>query len=312
MRRSLRWLAGAVATILLASFAIQAALSLTPGNPAATLAGPRATQEQVARVQKDLRLDEPLVTRYVHWLGDAARGDLGRSFVFREQVSTLIGGRLATTALLVGYAAALVLLFGVGLGVLGVRVRRLGPVVAAVSGLGVAVPAFVAAQLLIAGLALGLGWFPTSGAGEGFADRIWHLTLPAIALALGWAAYVSQITRAALRDEAAREHVDTALARGLPAGLVFRRHVLRNAALPIVTIAGIASAGLIAGAAVVETAFGISGVGSLLVRAIGAKDYNVVLAVSVLIVVVFVLVTGVVDRLQRTLDPRLGAPGEAR
>jgi peptide/nickel transport system permease protein len=294
MVRLVRWLAGALATLLVASFAIQAALSLSPGDPAA----------QVAAVRHELRLDESLLPRYAHWLGDAVQGRFGRSIVFREQVGPLITNRLATTGFLVAFAALLILVVGVGLGLLGGGVRGAAPAVAGVSGLAVAVPAFVAAQLLIAGFALGLGWFPTTGAGEGLGGRISHLTLPAVALALGWCGYVAQITRAAVREEAGREHVDTALGRGLPALTVFRRHVVRNAALPIVTIAGIASAGLIAGAAVVESAFGISGVGSLLVKAVAAKDYNVVLAVSVLIVLVFIVVTGVIDVLQRALDPR--------
>ncbi len=210
------------------------------------------------------------------------------------------------------YAAVLIVVFGIGLGMLGGAVRRLGTVVAALSAVAVAVPAFVAAQLLVKWFSLDLDLFPATGAGSGLGDRIHHLTLPAIALALSWAAYVAQITRTAIREEYGREHVETARGRGLGEGTIFRRHVLRNAAIPIVTISGLMLAGLIASSVVVETAFGIGGIGSLLVDSILTKDYNVVQAISVLLVVVFVVVTTVIDALQVALDPRLRSRGSAR
>ena len=127
-----------------------------------------------------------------------------------------------------------------------------------------------------------------------------HLTLPAFALAFSWAAYVAQISRASVREQEGKEHVATARGRGLPSALIFRRHVLRNASLPIVTVSGLTVAGLIAGSIVVETAFGIGGMGSLLVQSVSAKDYNVVLAISMILVLAFVLATTIV---------RSGAPG---
>jgi peptide/nickel transport system permease protein len=179
--------------------------------------------------------------------------------------------------------------------------------VAAITGLAIAVPTFVAAQLLVSWFALGLGWFPATGEGSGLFDQLRHLTLPAVALALSWSAYVAQITRTAVREENEREHVDTARGRGVPAGAVFRRHVLRNAAIPIVTISGLTVAGLVASAVVVESAFGLNGIGSLLVQSVSAKDYNVVQAISMLLVVLFIVVTTAIDVLQTSLDPRLRA-----
>jgi peptide/nickel transport system permease protein len=126
-----------------------------------------------------------------------------------------------------------------------------------------------------------------------------------VALAIGWSAYVTQISAAALREERGREHVETAAVRGLPAASVFRRHVLRNAAIPVITVSGLTVAGLFAGSVVVEAAFGIDGLGSFLVSAVSAKDYNVVQAVGLLLVAVFVLVTTLIDVLHVTLDPRL-------
>jgi peptide/nickel transport system permease protein len=139
----------------------------------------------------------------------------------------------------------------------------------------------------------------------GLPNRLWHLTLPAVALALSWAAFVAQITRASVRDEERREHVETALSRGLGRGLIFRKHVLRNAAVPIVTVVGLTLAGLIAGSIVVETAFGIGGIGSLLVVSVSAKDTNVVLAISIIFVVAFVVATTIADVCSILLDPRV-------
>ena len=141
-------------------------------------------------------------------------------------------------------------------------------------------------------------------------DRLWHLTLPAISLSILWTAYVAQVTRAAVREQLDHEHVETARGRGLPSTFVFRHHVLRNAAIPIATISGLTLAGLVASAVVVEFAFGLSGVGSLLVSSVSAKDYNVVQAITVLLVVIFVVVTSLLDAVSRVLDPRLRSRGQ--
>jgi peptide/nickel transport system permease protein len=301
---ALRWAAGGLATVVIASFLIQIALAEAPGDPAAGLAGPKATQAQIEAVREQLGLDRPPLTRYVDWVSAALRGDFGTSVVQKEPVVSLLSSRTDTTVMLVLYTALLVLVVGVGLGVLGGVVRGLSSLVAAFSAVAVAVPAFVTAQILVTLFALRLGWFPATGAGTGVADRLWHLTLPAVALGASWGAYVTQITRTSVQEAGARDHVETALVRGVPYGVVLRRHILRNAALPITTIAALTVAGLVVGTVVVESAFGINGLGSLLVEAISAKDYPVVQAVSVIVVVVFVVVTGLIDLMQRLLGPR--------
>ncbi|MER5756749.1 ABC transporter permease [Streptomyces sp. NPDC002088] len=300
-----RWVLGPALTVLVASLAVFTALSLAPGDPVGRLLGARATDAQRATLRHELGLDEPVPVRYVHWLADCLHGNFGSSVVYLSPVSDLLGARLTTTLFLVSYAAVLVIVIGLLLGILGAVFRPLGPVTAAISGLGIAVPSYVAASALVTVFALDLGWFPTLGAGSGFGDRLWHLTLPAAALAVGWSAYVAQITRTALREEQTREHVETALGRGVPPALVFRRHILRNAAIPIITVTGTLVAGLVAGTVVVETAFGIDGIGSFLVTSVQGKDYNVVMAISLLLVLLFVLVTTVIDSLQRVLDPRI-------
>lgn len=307
MKRAAGQLAALAATLLAASFVVFGALALAPGDAAAFLTGGRTVSpEAMAALRADHRLDDPFLVRYWHWLSGIVQGDFGRSVVFGEPVGALIGGRVATTATLVVYAAALIVVVGLLLGVLaGLRPGRLDQTIVIATSLGVAIPSFVAAAGLIALFGVALGWFPVLGSGEGFADRIWHLTLPAVALALSAAAYLTRVTRSATRREAAREHVETARSRGLPPGLIVRRHVLRNALIPVTTAGGVLVAGLLAGAVVVERAFGLDGLGSLLVQAVDQRDFPVVQAVVLLLVAVFVVINSLVDACYALLDPRL-------
>ena len=206
---------------------------------------------------------------------------------------------------LVIYASILILGIGITLGLFSALRRRLGSVATVATAVGMATPAFVAAIVLILVFAVDLGWFPVFGAGAGFADRLWHLTLPAIALALSWVAYVTQITKASVREELGREHVETARSRGIPWRLIVSRHVFRNALIPVTTVAGLTVAGLIAGAVVVEDAFGLNGIGSLLVQAALQKDFAVVQAIALLLVTTFVIANAVVDLVNGLLDPRV-------
>jgi peptide/nickel transport system permease protein len=150
-----------------------------------------------------------------------------------------------------------------------------------------------------------LHWFPALGNGTGFLSDVQHLTLPAIALAISSLAIVARVTRAAVREEADREHVQTAISRGIPARLILRRHILRNAAIPITTITGITIASLIAVDAVVETAFSLNGLGAFLVKAAEDKDLAVVQGISLVLVTAFVVVNMLVDILYAVLDPRV-------
>ncbi|MFL5818740.1 MAG: ABC transporter permease [Conexibacter sp.] len=307
-----RRLLALAATLLASSFVIFGCLYLAPGSPESFLSGGRTlSPEGRAAIRAQYGLDDPFLTRYWHWLTGVLHGDLGQSIIFRQDVTSLIEPRIATTALLVGYAAILILAIGIGLGV--VAALKSGGVdvgVVLTTTLGMAVPSFVAAMVLLSVFAVNLGWFPTLGAGSGFTDRVWHLTLPAVALALAAIAVVAQITRAAMREELEREHVDTARARGLSERTIMRRHVFRNALVPITTISGVTIAGLIAASVVVEQTFALNGLGSFLVTAVNQKDFAIVQAVALILVVVFMVANTVVDLLYGLLDPRM-APGKA-
>ncbi len=310
-RYLVRRLAMLVATLLVSSFAIFATLSLAPGSPLAALSGGRSLPpESVAVLEERFHLDDPFLVRYWEWLSGALQGDLGMSIALRQDVSDLLASRVGTTAALVFYAAVIIVIVGVGLGLLGaLRPGALDTTVLVGTTIGAALPAFVAAIVLIWVFAVQLGWFPAFGSGSGFLDRIEHLTLPAIALAIGSVAIVARVTRASARDELQREHVQTAVSRGLPYGVVVRRHVLRNAAIPITTVAGLSVTALIAVAAVVERAFNLNGLGSYLITAALSKDFAVVQGIALVLVAAFVVVNTIVDILYALLDPRVTLQG---
>ena len=301
-------LVGLLATLVVASFLIYAALYLSPGDPATLLVGGRGVSPAtLARIHHEYHLDDPLFVSYWRWLSHAVTGDFGQSFVYRESVSNLISPRIGTTLLLVAYAGTIILVAGIGLGVLAaLRGKRLDTAIVVGTTVGMGAPTFVMAVILITLFANNLGWFPVFGEGTGgIGDRLWHLTLPAIALALSYVAYVAQVTRAAVREELSGEYVETARSRGLPERMVVRRHVLRNAIGPISTVSGLTIAGLIAGTVVVEQAFGLNGIGALLVESASKKDFAVVQAIALIMVAAFVIVNTIADLISVAFDPRL-------
>ena len=296
-----------VASLLVASFVIFAALYLAPGNPITALSGGRTIPASALRVlEARYHLDKPFLAQYWYWLDGALHGNLGISITLRENVSTLIGSRIWTTAGLVLYASLIILVLGIGLGILaGLRPGLLDTSVLVTSAVSAAVPSFVAAIVLTTLFAVQVRWFPALGNGTSFLSNVRHFTLPAIALALSSLAIVARVTRAAIREEAEREHVQTAISRGIPGRQLVRRHILRNAAIPITTISGITIASLIAVAAVVETFFSLNGLGAYLVQAAQDKDLAVVQGISLVLVTAFVVINMLVDLAYAVLDPRV-------
>lgn len=296
-----------LATLLIASFVIFGAMHLTPGSPIAALSGGKTiSPEALAALEARYHLDQPFLTQYWIWLTNALQGDLGTSITLKQDVAQLIGQRAWITLALVAYASLLIVVVGVGLGMIaGLRPGWIDSTVVVASATATAIPPFIAAILLMLVFSVALGWFPTIGAGSGLGDVLWHLTLPAIALALSAMAVVTRITRASIRQEAGAEHVQTAVSRGIPSRLVVSRHVLRNAAIPITTVTGTMIAALIAISAVVDTAFSLGGLGQFLVKAAQSKDLAVVQGISLVLVLAFVLMNLVVDLLYAALDPRV-------
>ena len=314
LRFLLRRLVMLVITLVVSSFVIYSAMYLAPGNPIAALTGGRTPSPQAIKVlEARYHLNDPFLVRYVNWAGNALTGDLGVSIPLRQDVSTLIRQRVGTTVQLVLYATLIIVVVGIGLGIVGGLKRGfVDGLVIVLTTIGAAVPSFVAAILLLSLFAVNLGWFPALGAGDGFFDQIRHLTLPAIALAFSSVALIARVTRTAVREELRREHVQTATSRGIPRALIVRRHVLRNAAIPITTVVGITIASLFAASAIVERAFSLNGIGAYLIQAAPSKDMAVVQGITLVIVTVFVVVNTIVDVLYAVLDPRVSLGSRAQ
>ena len=296
-----------LAVLLFASILVFSTIYLTPGTPLSVLSGGRTlTPDQVAALTAQYHLDDPLYLRYWNWLIAVLHGDLGASLISRESVGSLIADRIGTTILLVGYASLIIVVVGLSVGI--VAALRGGWVdtgIVALTAALAAIPSFVAAGVLVTVFAVNRSWFPPFGEGTGFADRIWHLTLPAIALALAALGFAARVTRTSVLDEKGREHVTVARGRGLPERRVIRRHVLRNAMIPVTVAVGITVAGLIAGSVVVEQAFALNGIGTLLIQAVVSHDYAVVQAVTLILVAAFIIVNTIVDMTLPLLDPRI-------
>jgi peptide/nickel transport system permease protein len=304
-------LGGLVTTLLLASMLIFASLYLAPGSPENVVFGNRTPSAAArAAVRHQLHLDQPLPVRYWDWLTGALHGDLGRSMITNQQVSDRIGSGLSTTLALVAVAAVLISVLGLALGVL--AALKPGIVDAGINlftSVSVAVPPFVAASILISVFAVNLGWFPASGLEDGFGGTLRGLVLPAFSLALISCGFLARVTRNAMREQLAKEHVQTAIVRGLPRRVVIRKHVLRNALPPIITVIGLQVAGLFAATLIVETAFAVPGIGRLTIQSVAQKDFPVVQAVALLLVAAFVIANAVTDLIQAAVDPRLRGAG---
>jgi peptide/nickel transport system permease protein len=277
-------------------------LYITPGDPAAVIAGDIATAEDIARIHHQLGLDEPFLWRFGGWLWGVLRGDLGISIFTNLPVAQLIGQRLEPTLALTTTALVVTVIFAIPLGVIaawkvGTWIDR-GVMIFTV--IGFSLPAFVLAYLLILAFSIELDWLPVQGyvsIREGFAPFIEHLILPSIALGLIYGALIARITRASMLEVLSQDYIRTAQAKGLANETVLVRHALKNAAVPIVTVIGIGIALLISGVIVTETVFAIPGIGRL--------DYPIIQGVILLFSAAYVLVNLAVDISYTLLDPRV-------
>ena len=285
-------------------------LYLTPGDPAAAIAGDLATADDIARIHRQLGLDDPFLVRFGHWAWGVLQGDLGTSIFTNLPVTTLIGQRVGPTVSLTVMALIITLSFAIPLGVIaaskvGSWIDRLVMVVAV---LGFSVPSFVLAYIAILCFSVWLDWLPVQGyasLSEGFAPFIEHLILPSIVLGLIYGALIARITRAAMLEVLSQDYIRTAQAKGLTEGKVLVGHALRNAAIPIVTVIGSGIALLIGGVIVTETVFAIPGIGRLTVDAILRRDYPIIQGVTLILSAVYVVINLLVDMSYTFFDPRV-------
>jgi peptide/nickel transport system permease protein len=285
-------------------------LYIAPGDPAAIIAGDLATADDIARIHRQLGLDEPFLLRFGHWLWGVLHGDLGISIFTNLPVTQLIGQRLEPTLALTVTTLILTLLFAIPLGIVaawkvGTWIDRSVMIFAV---LGFSIPSFVLAYLLILTFSVELDLLPVQGyvsIRAGFLPFIEHLILPSIALGLIYGALIARVTRASMLEVLSQDYIRTAQAKGLANSQILIRHALKNAAVPIVTVVGIGVALLISGVIVTETVFAIPGIGRLTVDAILRRDYPIIQGVILLFSAVYVLINLAVDISYTLFDPRV-------
>jgi peptide/nickel transport system permease protein len=294
------------------SVAVFVLLRLTPGDPAAIIAGPQAGPDELALVRHSLGLDQPLPVQYALWLGHALQGDLGRSSQLGVPVAPLVFDRFKNTLLLAVASLALATLLSIPVGIVS-ALRRRSPLdhgVLAVTLFANCMPPFWTGLILIIVFASGLRWLPTGGMTDilgngGPLDIARHLVLPMLTLGLSVTAMITRMTRSSMLEVLGQDHLRTARAKGLAERAVVLGHALRLALLPVLTVIGIRFGYLLGGAAITETVFNWPGVGLQLYQAIGSRDYGFVQGAVLLVASVFVVVNLGVDLLYAVVDPRI-------
>ncbi len=302
----------------MASLLVFLVLAVLPGNAAEVMLGESATPEAVQAMKTKLGLGQPVIARYGHWVRGLATGDLGTSVAYDAPVAQLLGERLVVTAPLALLAMLMSSVFALGFGLYAAsRHNRLGDLsVMAASQVGIAIPNFWFAIVLVLVFAVKLQWFSAGGFpgwsgddGGGLWPGLKALLLPALSLAVVQAAILTRITRSAVLDVLREDFVRTARAKGLSRRAVLWRHVLRNAFVPVLTVMGLQFANLLTGTIVVENVFSLPGLGRLVFQAISNRDVIVVQAIVMLLAAAVIAINFIVDVLYAVIDPRLKVSG---
>ena len=297
----------AIPTVFLVLTLVFVALRILPGDPALVALGEYATPEQLALFRRQMGLEGPLWRQYLVFLGDMLTLDFGQSLINRTPVVQLLAENLPYTIELTLVATGLGLLAGIPLGVLAAVNRNRLPDsgVRLFSLVGYAIPDFYLGALLLIVFALNLGWFPINGGGVGFADRMYHVVLPALTLATVKAAFIGRLTRTSLLETLGKDYVRTARAKGAGEGRVIYRHGLRNALLPVATGLGLSLLATLSGSVAIELVFNRPGIGEVLISAIAKRDYPVIQGGVVVFAFFVVFINLAVDLAYAVIDPRI-------
>ena len=304
----------AIPILLLVAIFIFSLVNLTPGDPALLIAGDNATPAQVEQIRERLHLNEPLPARFAIWAGNALQLDLGTSIYSGQPVTKLIAQRIEPTFVLAAVTIIITVLLAVPLGVIAAWKANswIDRAIMGFAVLGFSVPVFVIGYLLAYVFSVNLKWFPVQGyspLADGPLDTLRSVLLPAVALAMVFAALIARVTRAAMLEVLTENHIRTARAKGLATPRILIVHALKNAGVPVVTVIGIGIATLVGGVVVTESVFNIPGIGRLPVDAITRRDYPIVQNLVMLIAVVTVVVNFIVDMAYVVLDPRIKYEG---
>lgn len=299
-----------IPVLFVVSVVIFSLIYLTPGDPARVALGDTASEAQVQELRESLGLNRPVVVQYFAWVGSALTGDLGESLFLRQSVAEAIGNHLKPTAWLGTFGMVIALVISIPLGTLAARFRGswLDRFVAGFTLMGMAVPSFVLALILILVFAVAWRVFPVAGyvdPGQDFLGGLRTLVLPAVALGAIMSALLTRTTRAAVLDVRNSDYVEAARSRGVGEGKLLFSNTLKNAGLPVLTVVGLSFGVLITGSAVTETIFNIPGLGSLVINAISRRDYPVIQGVVLFVTLAYLLINLIVDLLYGVIDPRV-------
>ncbi|AZU00258.1 ABC transporter permease [Brevibacterium linens] len=297
-------------SLLVASVAVFALMSLLPGNAAQVALGTNATPDAVAALEAQYGLDRPPLIRYFDWMGGMLTGDFGTSYVTGAEITPVIVGSVQVTAILVIAAIAVSIVIAVPLGTFAALEQRnwIGVTISGLSQVGIAIPNFLAAIILVIVFSLTLGWFPSQGwmaPIEGLGGFLLRLVLPVVSLALVQAAILTRYVRSAVLDVMREDYIRTARAKGLTRTKALFVHGLRNAAIPVITVAGVQLATLLVGAVIIEQIFVLPGIGSELVRAVANRDLVAVQGIVMVLVLLVLIINLIVDILVPIVDPRI-------
>ncbi|NDW46562.1 ABC transporter permease [Ruegeria sp. PrR005] len=306
----LRRLIATIPVMLLVAVFVFMLLRLTPGDPAAIIAGDYANDAQIAEIRTKLGLDKPLPVQFMVWLGNMFQGDFGESFFYKKQVGELIAARLEPTLSLSLLTIILTVCIAVPLGTLAAYRQGswLDRGIMGFSVLGFSLPVFVIGYMLIYLFSIKLGWLPVQGyqrISDGVGGWLLRLILPSIALSVIFVAFIARMTRTSVLEVLGEDYIRTARAKGQTETRVLMRHAVRNAAVPIVTVIGLSFAILIGGVVVTESVFNLPGLGLLTVEAVLARDFPTIQAVILLFSFIYVLINLLIDVSYTVLDPRI-------
>jgi len=310
IRYILQRLAGMIVVMFLVVTIVFVIVRVTPGDPAAVMLGPDATAQDIAELRTRLGLDQSIFVQYLFYVGQLLKGDLGQSIFLNIPVSSALLERAEPTFFLTLFSLLIAGVIALPIGIY--AAYRRGSLVdqasMAIGMLAASIPSFWLGLILMQFFAVRLGVFPVSGyggPGASFLDRMYHLTLPAVALGLVSSALILRFTRASMLDVLGDDYIRTARAKGLIERRVILKHALKNALIPILTVLGLTAAVLISGAVVTETVFGLPGVGSLVVSAVLRRDYPVIQGALLVIAGLYVLINFAIDMLYLLVDPRV-------
>jgi peptide/nickel transport system permease protein len=283
------------------------AIQFVPGDPIRIMTRGHVSDAEVAAIYERLGMNRPLAVQYLSFIGNATRGDLGESIIQNAPVSELVGEKIAPTLWLLGMGTLLSIVIALPLSILAAASpdRGFDHVVRTASMIGFAMPPFWIGLLLILGFGLHLNWLPISGYGNSFAGHFVHMILPGLTIAFFLAPILIQTLRASMLDALDADHIEVARARGIPEYRIFLKHALRNALLPTLTVLSVNISWLVSGAVVVESVFALPGLGSLLIRSVGYRDYPLIQGLALVFAVIVVVVNLTADLCYGIIDRRV-------